>query len=267
MRLIHKLMISFVDICALSINLRKMGTWKSFKGNFKKIMLNDDSGVQAELDNFKKLVETHSSIQGTITLEEVLRSRTDIARVLNAANNTKESITDIAKRLEYIADGLGVLTAAEGTRKTEHMTRENQKKIIEKLLGTGGAEIAQRFTKACNDCWEASMKSSGEGMFKLPEYQAWADRKPEANLLLLVSGEPNTGKTFLSSAIVHQLQSSRGKVTQTSTRTPLAAYHFFEKKKEKDPENPRPVLTALKCLALQIADRDPTYQKKTSEAM
>ena len=262
MRLIHKLMISFVDVCALSINLRKMGTWKSFKGNFKKVILNDDSGVQAELDNFKKLVETHSSIQGTVTLEEVLRSRTDIARVLLVASDTKESITDIAKRLDYVADGIDILTAAEGTRKSEQTAKENQKKIIEKLLGTGGAEIAQRFTKACNDCWVASMKNSGEWMFNLPEYQAWADRKPEANPLLLVTGEPNTGKTFLSSAIVHQLQSSRGKGTQTSTRTPLAAYHFFAKKTEKNPENPRPVGTALKCLALQIADRDPKYQKK-----
>jgi hypothetical protein len=63
MHLIHKLMISFVDICALSITLRKSGKWRSFKGNFKKVILNDDSGVQAELDNFRKLIATHSSIR------------------------------------------------------------------------------------------------------------------------------------------------------------------------------------------------------------
>lgn len=170
MRLIHRLMISFVDVCALSINLRKSGKWKSFKGGFKKAILNDDSGVQAELDGFRKLIATHSSIQGTVTLEELLRSRTDIARVLLIASDTKESVTDISKRLGHVADGIDVLTAAEGTRKTEQATKENQKKIIEKLLGPDGAEIAQRFTKACNDCWVASMKNSGEWIYNLPEY-------------------------------------------------------------------------------------------------
>lgn len=260
MRLIHRLMISFVDICALSITLRKSGKWRSFKGGFKKVILNDDSGVQVELKKFKALVDTHSSIQGTITLEEVLHSRADLAKVLLIASDSKESINDIVKRLDHVADQIDVLATAEGTRKSEQMTKENQKKITEKLLGS--TDIAQKSTTTCNDCWVASMKNSGEWMNDLPEYQAWVDRRPEANPLILVTGEPNTGKSFLSSVMVHQLQSSRGRGTQTTTRTPLVAYHFFPKKTEKSTQNPRPAETALKCLAVQIAARDPAYEKK-----
>jgi hypothetical protein len=260
MRLIHKLMISFVDICALSITLRKSGKWRSFKGNFKKVILNDDSGVQAELDNFRKLIATHSSIQGTITLEKVLESRSDLARVLLIASDTKESLADISIRLDRVAEGIDVLTTAEGTRKSEQITKENQKKITDKLLGS--TDVAQKSTTICNDCWVASMKNSGEWLDCLPEYEAWLAKKPEDNPLLLVTGDPNTGKSFLSSVIVHQLQSSRSRATQTSTRTPLVAYHFFPKKTEKSTQDPRPAETALKCLAVQIADRDPAYAKK-----
>jgi Cdc6-like AAA superfamily ATPase len=260
MRLIHKLMISFVDICALSITLRKSGKWKSFKGGFKKVILNDDSGVQAELLRFKGLVDTHSSIQGTITLEEVLHSRADLTRVLLIASDSKDSITEIAKRLDHVTDRIDLLATAEGTRKSEQTTKENQKKINDKLLGS--TDIAQKSTTTCNDCWVASMKNSGEWMNALPEYKAWADREPEANPLLLVTGDPNTGKSFLSSVIVHQLQTSRGTATQGSTRTPLVAYYFFPKKTEKSTQNPRPAEAALKCLAVQIAARDPAYEKK-----
>lgn len=162
MRLIHKLMISFVDICALSITLRKSGKWRSFKGSFKKVILNDDSGVQAELSHFEALIATHSSIQGTITLKEVLHSRNDLTQVLLIASDTKESITDIAKRLGHVADQIDVLAAAEGTRKSEQITKENQKKITDKLLGS--TDVAQKSTTTCNDCWVASMKNSGEWM-------------------------------------------------------------------------------------------------------
>jgi Cdc6-like AAA superfamily ATPase len=193
-------------------------------------------------------------------LEQVLESRSDLARILLIASDTKESLADISIRLDRVAEGIDVLTIAEGTRKSEQITKENQKKITDKLLGS--TDVAQKSTTTCNDCWVSSMKNSGEWLNSLPEYEAWLAKKPDANPLLLVTGDPNTGKSFLSSVIVHQLQSSRGRATQTPTRTPLVAYHFFPKKTEKSTQDPRPAETALKCLAVQIADRDPAYAKK-----
>ncbi|KAE9369344.1 hypothetical protein N431DRAFT_380216 [Stipitochalara longipes BDJ] len=272
MRLIHKLMISFVDICALSITLRKSGRWRSFKGNFKKVILNDDSGVQTELKRFKALVDTHSSIQGTITLEAVLHSQNDLTKILFAASDSKESITALAKKFDHVADRVDhygeaiieVLNTAEGTKKSEQTAKENQKIIRDKLLGS--TDVAQKSATTCNDCWVASMKNSGEWIDNVPKYQDWVDRKPEADPLLLITGDPNTGKSFLSSVIVHRLQSSQTSGPQTSTRTPLVAYHFFSKKTEKSPQNPPPpAQMALKCLAAQIAARDPAYEKKVLE--
>jgi hypothetical protein len=45
---IQNLMISFVGICALSINLRNSGRWKRFKSSTKKALFDDDSGVKQE---------------------------------------------------------------------------------------------------------------------------------------------------------------------------------------------------------------------------
>jgi len=272
MRLIHKLMISFVDVCALSISLRKGGKWKSFKGNLKKVILNDDSGVQAELKRFKALVDTHSSIQGTITLEAVLHNKNDLTQLLFLASDSKESITALSKKFDHVADKVDhygeaiieVLNTAEGTKKSEQTAKENQKTIRDKLLGS--TDVAQKSTTTCTECWVASMKNSGEWMDNVPKYQDWVSRKPDADPLLLITGDSNTGKSFLSSVIVHRLHSSRTSGPQTSTRAPLVAYHFFPKKTEKSPQNPPPPSQmALKCLAVQIAAQDPTYEKKLLE--
>ncbi len=260
-------MISFVDICALSITLRKSGKWKSFKGSFKKVIFNDDSGVSKEIESFKALIATHSSIQGTITLEqgtitlkEVLNTRKDLVQVLTIACETKESISDVAKRLDHVAEGVDVLTSAENARKTEQLTKENQKKIADKLLGS--TDLAQRSTTTCDECWEACIKGSGDWMHEIQQYQDWADRKPEADPLLLITGDTNTGKSFLSSVIIHQLRSSRSSTLPAAVRTPLIAYHFFPKKTEKSTKDENPAETALKCLAVQLAASDPAYAKK-----
>jgi hypothetical protein len=98
-------------------------------------------------------------------LEQVLESRSDLARILLIASDTKESLADISIRLDRVAEGIDVLTIAEGTRKSEQITKENQKKITDKLLGS--TDVAQKSTTTCNDCWVSSMKNSGEWLNSL----------------------------------------------------------------------------------------------------
>lgn len=82
----------------------------------------------------------------------------------------------------------------------------------------------------------------------------------QTNPLLLLTGDTNSGKSFLVSVVSYHLQRNAGK---GPART-LAAYHFFPKRTEKSGQDPRPVETALKCMALQIAEQNAAYAKSIS---
>jgi hypothetical protein len=225
MRMIHKLMISFVDICSLSIRLRESGKWHKFKGAMKKVLLDDDSGVKGAVDGFKKLIENQSSIRDTITLEQVLRSRQDLAKVLKLACETKRSIADVAKGVELVAKGVDVLTGAESNRKLEQIKQENQQTIIKKLLGSYDA------VKASKDLWDkqwrTSFRNSGSWLPEIAAYSLWIDQDSNTTPLLLLTGEPNCGKSFISSVIVSQLQSIAGERSDGLARKIIVAYYFL----------------------------------------
>lgn len=252
---IQKLMVSFVNICALSINLRNSSRWKRFSSSAKKVLFDDDSGVKQELDGFKSLIQKQSVIRETVTLENVLRSRKELVQVLNAASESGKKIADIAT-------GVDVLTTAENNRKLENITKEQQKRIQMKLFIKN--EIAQASKTICADLWNESVQRTGSWLRDIPEYTIWADPKSDANPLLLLTGDTNSGKSFLVSAIIHGLQSTYGQGTKGSDRTPLLAYHYVPKYTEKSNHTQRPAETALKCLALQIAEQDNAYAKSTA---
>jgi Cdc6-like AAA superfamily ATPase len=256
---IHKLMICFVNICALSINLRDAGKWKRFKSSAKKVLFDNDSGVSGAIEEFRSLIKTQGVIRETITLEHVLKSEKTLAQLLLAASDSGKKLTDIAT-------GVDVLTAAENDRKLENIKAKQIEKIQKTLMGS--TDTAQKLTRAskttCNEHWQASVQSSGSWRRELDEYKNWVDVKSNASPLLLITGENNSGKTFLVSSIVHELQSVHAHGASEFTRTPVVAYHFFNKRAEKSSQDLRPAETALKCLALQIAEQDDVYAKSTA---
>jgi hypothetical protein len=266
---IHKLMISFVDICALSIILRESGRWTRFKGATKKVLFDDDSGVKSAIEGFKKLIKNQRDIEGPIALEQVLRSRKDIVQILTIAYETKESIADIAKgmdhvvkEVDHVVKDVDVLTQAESNRKLEQIAKDNQKKIIEALLGTN--DLVQASKTVSNEHWNTRFKGSGSWLHHIPDYESWMNRESHASPLLLLTGEPCTGKSFLASVIIHELQSVHGHRAEGSTRAALVAYHFFPKSSDKSTKDQQPYTTALKCLAIQIAEQDMAYSGKIS---
>jgi len=77
-----RLMISFVDICALSIKLLSGSKWRKFKTVLKVALMDDDSGIRAELDKFKGLIDQSSRISDAVTLEKVMVSHHEVVELL-----------------------------------------------------------------------------------------------------------------------------------------------------------------------------------------
>jgi hypothetical protein len=85
--------------------------------------------------------------------------------------------------------------------------------------------------------------------------------------VLLLTEDNRSGKSVLMSRISYQLQSQavelveKASIGTTTARKPILAYHFFPSKSDKSSKHKeqRPTMTALKCLALQVAEQYSGY--------
>jgi DNA replication protein DnaC len=251
---VHDLMISFVDLCALSIKVNRGGFWKRLGKSAKKVLMDDDAGIGKELARFRSLSEKQSALQETLTLEQVLKTDKKLTLVLNTASDNNQKISEVMRGVEF-------LTSAEKDRKLEQMAKEQRDKIIKKLPVR--KEAVQVSETRYIEVWDDTVQKTGDWLHENSDYVGWADGQPDSNPLLLLTGDPNTGKSYLVSAIIHDLQAAPR--SQGPNRRKLAvAYYFFPKwaeKAQKSSQEPRPAEIALKCMSLQIADGDATYAK------
>lgn len=255
---IHQVMISFIDICALSIKLRNSGRWRKFKVAVQLVLLENDSDVKGEVEHFKSLTAAHSSVQATQTLKVVLETNSSLATILLKASDTQQSIDKMAVDFASLRD----------TRKSEEERQGHLKNIKEKL-GLKEDKVLQDSKNICDKHWKDSVRGTGawiENGDEHSEFRDWAERdNTDANPIFLLKGDSNTGKSVLMSAIVHHLRSKY----ETTARPPphtLVAYYFFPTLAGKEDEKKRPVMTALKCLALNLAEQDSAYAKSLSQA-
>lgn len=251
---VHELMMSFVDLCALSIQANRGGFFKRLGRSAKKVLMDDDLGIGKELDHFRLLSQRQSAVQETLTLEGVLKMDGKLARVLNIASDTSQKIVEMKTDVEF-------LTSAERDRKLEQIEKAQREKIAKKLPVR--KENAQVSEARCTEAWDDSVQKTGDWLRDNQDYVAWADGSAVSNPLLLLTGDNNTGKSYLVSAIKHDLQAARA-TTHPTTAKLAVAYYFFPKwaeKAAKAGQDQRPAETALKCMSLQISEGDATYAK------
>ncbi|EFX01558.1 nacht and tpr domain containing protein [Grosmannia clavigera kw1407] len=257
---IQRVMISFIDICALYIKLRNSGRWRKFKAATKLILLDDDSGVKSEVEHFKTLTAAHGSVQATQTLKTVLESNSSLTAFLTEASET-------GRRIEEMAVYVIGLRDADDKRKSEETRRKHLVNIRDKL---GIQEKALKASKeAYDELWHICVPGTGSWMVNAdgnPAFREWAERNnAEAKPMFLLNGDPNTGKSVVMSSISHHLRSIYEAPDRQSPRTLVASY-FFPSFTGKSDEDRRPVETALKCIAMQLAEQDGVCARKMSQA-
>lgn len=96
----HKLMILFVDTCALSMKV--LGGSK-LKHLAKIALFDDDSGINAKLEEFRRLVRHQGQISNAITLEHVLKSESEQSELKGSVRSVLELLrtsADSAQQLD-----------------------------------------------------------------------------------------------------------------------------------------------------------------------
>jgi hypothetical protein len=214
----HKVMISFVDICALTITLRKGSGWSRFKAAAKQALLKDDSGLKDEIEQFKKLVRGQQNVQATLTLEVPLSAKADLAAILGKACETRKKIDTIAIDISNLKEG-------ESKRSMEKTRQENLTKIRSKFAIDEKAVNASK--EVYKKIWEQCVTESGSWLRSLDDYKKWSDKaNSEASPLLLLTGEAHSGKSSVMSTIAHELKAAHESAGQSNIRA-MVAYYFF----------------------------------------
>ena len=260
---IHKLLISFVDICGLSIDIFEGGTWGKLKVITKVTFFDDDSGVGAALAKFQSLVQEQSAVVDTLTLESVLKNEAKLTELHEFLKISDQKLDGIKNVADDIKMDVGVLLAADKGRKSDELMKQQLAKI-EKKLGvkdTCTATHQDNPTATHQGNLSDSMPGTGSWLDSIKEYTDWEDREAKVAPVLYLTGNKNFGKTFLTSAIVRKLQ-TRYKQGDGGTIRTCIAYYFFPKDSEKTDEKLQNVETALKWMSLQIAQGDMVYRKE-----
>jgi hypothetical protein len=264
-RTTHELMICFVDICALSIKVLGGSKWKQIKAVAKVILFDNDSGVNSELEKFKRLVDQQSRISDAVTLEHVLKSHNDLSgdmkKIVEMLN---ESAEQSGRDLAIISEGVDVLVTEVNERKMQEVATQQIERLM-KMLSIK-PEAAQASEKTFQEISADSVDESGSWIRGIDEYRDWADLDSKSDPLFLLSGDEKSGKSYLMSAIVHELKSQYRGSVNNPTRTSIAYYYFptRDKKVERDSvgQDSQLPTTALKSMAIQIAKQNINYAKE-----
>ncbi|KIX97484.1 uncharacterized protein Z520_06936 [Fonsecaea multimorphosa CBS 102226] len=240
----HKLMISIVRICGLSIKIIEGGVLHQIKIGAKITFLNDDSGVKSELAKFKALIEKQSRVTEAITLQHVLSSEEKIVQVLNAQYEN-------AEKLGKLESGMDIMVADVSDRKM-HMILSERLEAMSRMLSTT-TQSAQEARKAMLFMRDNLLTGSAQWVLEHEDYTDWKTAEADAIPLLLLSGEKNTGKSFLLAAIEEDLR-------KTNTDVSIAYYEFTKREakstREKHKED---AVTAMKSMSLQLAGQYKQY--------
>jgi DNA replication protein DnaC len=249
---IHEVMVSFVDICADCINIHKEGRWKSLKRNAKRIIL-DDKSVQTELENFKELTQRQFNLQATLTLEVALETK-QYARFI------KTTIVEIETNTKAIKTDVSSLVEANQKRSLDE-TYKGHLATIKKKLGLKDEQVANA-SHLSETMWENSIENGGEWLNDLDQYKEWVDRNNTNAHLLLLTGGPGTGKSYLVSTIAQMIRSQNSASSSISERS-LIGYYSFSLSTKDDEHRPQ---KALKIICAQLAEKDVVYAQKVANA-
>jgi len=209
--------------------------------------LNDDSGVGAELAKFKALIDKQSRVTEATTLQHVLASEGNTVEILKNQYLSSE-------KLKGVETGVNVLVADMNDRKLERITSDRVEAIAKKL--SVPKESVQETKVALQTMRDQFLEGSSQWLLGHPDYKEWITPDADSIPLLLLSGDPKTGKSFLVASVGEDLRKINADVA--------IAYHTFsgrDMKSARD-KNKDDIGSALKLMALQLASQNKTYAKE-----
>ena len=260
----HKLMIAFVDICAISISVLGGGKLHTFKTMTKIALFDNDSGIRAKLDDFRILVNHQSQISDAVTLEHVLKAEHDTSNsfkdLFSMLNEEAEKSRKQMQYLQDTSDNVKIIKAGQDVLLKESSERESEKRLKEELEAiykklSVAPEKLPSFDQL--DRKEGLVPGSGSWIKENEMYKSWADVESDYASPLVLGGANGSGKSCLAFTLCNDYRNRLSTDNGVSTHIPVAWYDFAKTskkdKKSSTTEDDDIVREAIKSMAAQIA--------------
>lgn len=242
---IHLVMVSIVKICAHVVKYRQGRKRDRFKKQVASI-LDNNTPLSAEMDEFNKLLEAQRGVEGTVALSVLVETHSGVVQLL-------ESFAVFSKAAEETTQGVQAL-------KDDNDRTKTLKKIRDTLQVPSIVHLDTRSTQTCTDIAIKCLPGTASWLWTHSAFTSWTEGDMkysgrECSNMLLVSGPPSSGKTMVTTQIVKRLEEERG-------RTYVAHYFFMPNSNKKaNEDNKSPVHSALRYMAFQIARVDAALRK------
>jgi len=256
---LHNLMVGFIKVCAHAINLQYATKRAKLKAHFKNIMAGDDSDLAAAVadfeqiaQNFAKIEQTEIYVLGNKTHALAVGVRADVSRVAESTSKASERVKKLQDQMEE-----------SSKKKKETSEREIRLQRILKAFTLEDKVKIEDNNARKNKAIVQYLDGTLQWLFDDGgTYKAWREKEESPMEILIVTGGVGSGKSTVVGKIVEDLEAVIGRSQRTSV-----AYYFFPPLDKKADEDPTPVLTALKQMAVQLCQQDDTVARTLSDAL
>ena len=271
----HKVMIVFVDICAISIDIISGSRLKKLKSLGKIALFDNDSGVQDKLEELKRLVTQQGQISDAITLEHVLRSEQELTGSVRKILETLKQDSEVSGRLleaksqeilDEIAETRRALRTVDartealqkdvddrkGERKQQELFSQACKKLS--IDRESIRKLEKTFDQMRGDC----LQGTGDWLRDIDVYKSWSDLESDDDSPLLLRGSSGSGKSHLAIAALDDLERRYSIAGSNALRLSVAYYQFTSDTKLS---HSSVIKEALRTMAAQIAEKNLVFLK------
>jgi tetratricopeptide (TPR) repeat protein len=259
-----EILATLLEVFARSAKVVKRGFGGRLLAMGKNVLLGNDAKLDDLVSRLDKMTVSESRLVGAETLTESKRMGRKFDDVSITLTETSMAVVEgnrmvgdvsvgvqqISLKQDEVQKGLSNVLAALNESRTEAGHGGDRKHInmIKSLLQPSVFPI-----DTYTGIEKTRVPGTGDWIRKEELFQAWINRE---NPLLLVSGSPGTGKTYLSGNMISFLVEQYPQGVQHASHTSIG-YFFF---KSNQPRT-RLFRQALNDLAYQISLNDPAYAK------
>lgn len=234
---IHRVMASFVKLCATVVGLQEGGKWDRFKKHASRV-LDDNKELRDELNKFKRIVNGLQNVQDTETYRNVVAVQRSVDGIGVGQSEMQVSVKKLVE---------------DQTKRNRDEKKKEWLLAIRKSLGIEDDSASPKPRQ--EEMASNRLEDTGNWLLNDDRFKKWADRKHAgADSILFLTGNPGFGKSSLISAVVDHLRKQASRLGQGHRS--LVSFYFLSVQNDRkiSPENTAE--TALKWIALQLAEQD-----------
>jgi hypothetical protein len=229
-----------LEIFAQSTKLVMGGSRRRVLQFSKNALLGNDEKLRGLVTKLEKMTQSEAQLVGAETLIESKKTGRRVDSISVTLTETSMAVQDGNFKLKEVSTGV-------------HQIAVNQDEFRQEIHRNFGNVMAALNERAEVKDSKKRVPGTGDWIRNEELFMSWMDQE---NPVLWISGNPGSGKSYLSGNIIAYLQEQHPQGVQHPSRISIG-YFFF---KDSDPQT-RSFHQALRDLAYQISQNDPVYAK------